>query len=257
MKSKIKVPISKKIKYINFPNAPIIEAILDIYVKLSGETTIDNLEAFYENVKEDFPEKQQRISHALNVNLSIEGVKSSQSLGGPDGYLFRSVTQNKIVQARMDGFTFNKLKPYENWKMFGTEAHKLWNIYFKIAKPLEITRIALRYINRIEIPLPINDFDEYILTNPKIADTLPQAVESFFMQFVIPNPDISAKAVIIQTMENPINNKLPIIFDINVFREVAFIDNKSKIWEDFEKLRDFKNDIFFNSITKKTKELFK
>jgi len=29
------------------------------------------------------------------------------------------------------------------------------------------------------------------------------------------------------------------------------------MWEDFEKLRDFKNDIFFNSVTEKAKELFR
>lgn len=247
----------KKTRYINFPNAPIVEAILDIYVKLPSEVTINNLEVFHEHVKESFPEKQQRISYTLNFNLSPEDAKSSQSSGRADGYLFRSITQNKIVQARMDGFTFNKLKPYESWKTFQSEARKLWNLYFKILKPLEITRIALRYINRIEIPLPIGDFKEYILTNPELAPKLPQELESFFMQLVIPKPDISAKAVIIQTMEKSINNILPLIFDINVFREVIFIGNKSEIWEEFEKLRIFKNDIFFNSLTKKAEELFK
>jgi len=29
------------------------------------------------------------------------------------------------------------------------------------------------------------------------------------------------------------------------------------MWKEFEKLRKFKNDIFFNSITEKTKELFR
>lgn len=252
-----KTKSQNKTKYINFPNPPIVEAILDIYVKLPDEVGINNLEVFHESVKEDFPQKQKRIAHALNFNISPEGVESSSSSGGMDGYLFRSVTQNKIVQARRDGFSFNKLKPYENWKAFRTEARKLWNLYFKIAKPLEITRIALRYINRIEIPLPINDFKDYILTNPELAPKLPQELESFFMQLVIPKSDIFAKAVIIQTMENPINNNLPLIFDINVFKEVNFKANKSEIWEEFEKLHVFKNDIFFDSLTKKAKELFK
>lgn len=247
----------KKTKYIHFPNPPIVEAILDIYVKLPHEVAIDNLEVFHESVKEDFPEKQKRLVHALNFNISPEGVESSSSSGGTDGYLFRSVTQNKIVQARKDGFSFNKLKPYQNWKTFRTEARKLWNLYFKIAKPLEITRVALRYINRIEIPLPINDFKDYILTNPELAPKLPQELESFFMQLVISKPDISAKAIIIQTVESPINNNLPLIFDINVFHEAKFIGNKSEIWEEFEKLHVFKNDIFFDSLTKKAKELFK
>ncbi len=247
----------KKTNYINFPNAPLVEAVLDIYVKLPVEFTINNLETFHEYVKDTFPEKLPRVLHALNFNISSEGIASSSSSGGPDGYLFKSTAENKIAQARKDGFSFNKLKPYQNWKTFRTEARKLWNLYFKIAKPLEITRIALRYINRIEIPLPINDFKDYILTNPELAPKLPQELESFFMQLVISKPDISAKARIIQTVESPINNNLPLIFDINVFHEAKFIGNKSEIWEEFEKLHVFKNDIFFDSLTKKAKELFK
>lgn len=167
-------------KYINFPNAPILEAVLDIFVKLPDSITIDNLEAFYEPVKANFPIKLPRVSQALNFNISPQSIDLTQSLGKTDWYLFRSTDYSKIVQSRIDGFSFNKLKPYENWSTFKAQAKELWDRYFEIVKPYEITRIALRYINRIEIPLPIDDLDEYILTNPKLADKLPQALESFF-----------------------------------------------------------------------------
>jgi len=38
---------------------------------------------------------------------------------------------------------------------------------------------------------------------------------------------------------------------------LSFEDNKEDMWNEFEKLRTFKNEIFFNTITEKTKELFK
>jgi uncharacterized protein (TIGR04255 family) len=52
-------------------------------------------------------------------------------------------------------------------------------------------------------------------------------------------------------------NKLPFIFDIDVFIQTNFTDNNAEIWNMFEKLRDFKNDIFSKNITEKTRELFK
>ena len=153
--------------------------------------------------------------------------------------------------------TSNKLKPYESWDAFSTEARKLWDIYFQITNPVRITRIALRYINRIEIPLPMNDFKEYVLTTPEIAPKLPQALNHFFMQLEIPNPELPAIALITQTMEKPTENqRLPLILDIDVFSKIGFINNDEKIWKEFEKLRKFKNDLFHNSITEKTKELF-
>jgi len=124
-------------------------------------------------------------------------------------------------------------------------------------KPSKITRIALRYINRIEVPLPFGDFKEYILTNPEIAPKLPQSLDHFYMQLVVQKPEILARAVITQTMETPTEkNLLPLVLDIDVFKEALYTDEKT-MWDDIEKLRTFKNDIFFDSVTDKAKELFK
>ncbi len=247
-------------EYTVFPNAPITEALLDIRVELPKEIILENLEKFHnhETVKEHFPVKKKRESFKGGVKVSPGGkISVLPTSGGPDGYLFQSPIEKKIVQARIDGYTFNKLKPYESWDSFRTEARKLWNIYFQITKPVRITRIALRYINRIEIPLPMNDFKEYVLTTPEIAPKLPQALNHFFMQLEIPNPELPAIALITQTMEKPTENqRLPLILDIDVFSEISFINSDEEMWNKFEKLRKFKNDVFFDSITEKTKELF-
>lgn len=246
-------------EYPVFKNAPIIEALLDVRVKLPKEVDLKKLEAFYGFVKERFPEKEERKFFKAEFKLSQEiSTTSFPASSETIGYLFRSPSEKKIVQARLDGFTFNKLKHYEDWELFRSEARNLWDLYLKIANPVRVTRIAVRYINRIDVPLPLRDFKEYILTTPEIAPNLPQALSNFFMRLVIPNPEIQATAIIIETMENPIDDKkLPLILDIDVWRETAYEDNQSEMWDDFEKLRAFKNDIFFNSITEKTKELFR
>lgn len=245
-------------EYIVFPNAPITEALLDIRVQLPSEIDLDKLKTFYDPIKERFPQKQDRISVQAGFQISPEGPTTLPTSSKQDGYLFRSTTENKVVQARLDGFTFNKLKPYEKWESFRDEARNLWNSYFKLANPVKVTRIALRYINRIEIPLPINNFKEYILTTPEIAPDLPQGLSQFFMNIVIPNHKIEATAIINQTMENSTpTQKLPYIFDIDVWKATNYEGNKEEMWNEFEKLRIFKNDIFFKSITDKTKELFK
>ena len=163
-----------------------------------------------------------------------------------------------MVQSRIDGFAFNKLKPYENWDLFRSEGRILWELYSEIVNPVKVIRIGLRYINRIEVPLPFKDFSEYLLTNPQIAPNLPQAVSHFFMRLEVPNPDIEATAIITQTMDKPTTaQRLPLILDIDVFRITEYLGKAENMWEDFEKLRDFKNDIFFNSVTEKAKELFR
>lgn len=245
-------------EHIVFPNSPITEAIIDIRVELPEDITLAKLGTFHDYVMERFPEKQERISFTAGFKISQDGPEPLSTSGMPDGYLFSSPSGKKIVQARLDGFTFNKLKPYENWELFNSEAHDLWNIYLELANPVKITRIALRYINRIEIPLPMKDFKEYILTVPEIAPELPQGLSNFFMRLEIPNPAIETTAIITQTMETLTDDqRLPFIFDIDVFQSKAYSGNKTEMWEEFEKLRLFKNEIFFNSVTGKTKELFR
>lgn len=246
-------------EYTVFRNAPIKEALLDVRVELPNDVDLKKLEMFHGFVKERFPERQERKFIKAEIKLQPENVlgqfpASSRTVG----FLFRSPSEKKIVQARLDGFTFNKLKPYESWELFRSEAKNLWEFYLQVANPLRITRIALRYINRIDVPLPLKTFKEYILTTPEIAPSLPQALGHFFMRLVIPNPEIQAIATIIETMENPVDNqRLPLILDIDVWRETIYETNQSEMWNDFEQLRVFKNDIFFNSITEKTKELFR
>ncbi len=245
-------------QYPVYANAPIVESVLDIQVEPSEGVTLEKIETFHDHVKDRFPKIEKRARSMAQIRISEQG----SSLDSPPvnivGFRYSSIIEKKIVQAGLYGFSLNKLKPYESWETFSSEAHELWDLYTKIAQPAKIRRIALRYINRIEIPLPISDFKEYILTIPEIAPNLPQGLGNFLMMLVIPNPEIGATAVINEVMETvTVQQTLPIIFDIDVFKDVNYNINYDELWKEFDQLRVFKNDIFFNSMTDKAKELFK
>lgn len=240
----------------NFPNAPIVEAVLEILVRPSVSGKLINLGGLKDKLGEEFPE----IGEATEIKTGFQfgnkiGFASEQE---KIGFLFRSSERKKVMQARTNGFAFSKLKPYRNWNSFKAEAKKLWSVYYKATKPMKVVRISLRYINRIEIPLPMKDFEEYILTNLKIAPGLPQAISTFVMRFEIPKPEIKAVGIIIEAVEKLDKpNILPLIFDIDVVKEKDYVGSLKHIWTDFEKLHDFKNEIFFESLTEKTKDLFR
>lgn len=246
-------------EYPVFPNAPIREAVLDIRVDLPNDINSETLESFYERIKEKYPEKKQVTTITTDFSFLKDKIDNKLVSNKLNGYFYRSNQENKVIQTKLDGFTFSKLQPYENWDKFVTEAKAFYEQYTKIVKPIRITRIALRYINQINLPLPFSDFKEYILTIPEVAPGLPQALSGFFMQLTIPNPDdANIFAIINQTMKPPTkDNKLPFIFDIDVIKLVNYNDGDLAIWEQFQKLRYFKDDIFLKSITGKTKEMFK
>ena len=115
----------------------------------------------------------------------------------------------------------------------------------------------MRYINLLNLPLPLKDFKEYILTTPEIAPNLPQGLLSFLMRLVIPDERSKSIAIVTETIEPVKEDTVPLIFDIDVFREGTFDPERPEIWEAMEQLRQLKNEIFFNSITEKAKELFR
>ena len=245
-------------QYPVYPNAPIVESVLDIQVEQSENVTLEQIGTFHDSIKDRFPEVKKTAKSQAQIIISEKGPSIDSPSVNIMGFRYSSIIEKKIVQARLDGFSFNKLKPYESWEIFSSEAHQLWDLYTKIAQPIKIKRIALRYINKIEIPLPINDFKEYILTIPEIAPTLPQGLANFLMMLVIPNPEIGATAVINEVMEQvTVQQTLPIIFDIDVFKIVNYNINYDELWKEFDQLRIFKNDIFISSMTDKAKELFK
>ena len=241
-----------------FRNAPITEALLDIRVALPESIRLAQLLPFQERVKERYPNKRDRKLWESNIHLKEEGPEISGQAGGTDGFFFSSLDGKNIVQCRLDGFTFNRLKPYDKWETMRDEASRLWHDYVSIALPSQITRVALRYINRIEIPLPMNDFKDYVLTGPEIAPGLPQGLAGFFMQLRIPIADTSTQAVITETIE-PIteSNRLPFILDIDVFKTAAYEVSEPAAWDVLEKLHELKNEMFFKSITPKARELFR
>lgn len=241
-----------------FDKAPITEALLDMRAKLPTGVDLARLATFQDAVKDLYPTKRERTSWQSSFQLKPgEPPEIVHPSGGPDGYLFTSRDGKQIVQARLDGFTFNRLKPYDEWKSFRDEARQQWERYVEIAAPEIVSRVALRYINRIEIPMPLKDFREYVLTGPEIAPKIPQGLAGFFMRLVIPDEKSKSMAIVTQTMEDPTAQVLPLILDIDVFREAPFDVRRNDMWEVFEQLRKYKNEIFFNSITDKTKELFK
>jgi uncharacterized protein (TIGR04255 family) len=246
------------VENIPFPNPPIVEAMFDIRVTLPSESNLEVLLKFHDLIKNTFPTKKDRHALSGGFQFKVGTIPEVKSFADKvDGFLFHSADGKKIVQARLDGFTFNRLKPYSNWEDFSGEAKFLWSKYIEIAKPRNVTRLALRYINRIELPLPFSNFKEYILTIPEIGPNIPNELFSLFAKLTIPNEKINAMAIVTEAMENQERNILPFVFDIDVFRNINLAPTDPRIESIMNELREFKNQIFLNSITSKAKEFFK
>ena len=242
-----------------FPKAPITEALIDIRVQLPDTVTLENLEALADLIQSDYPKKKARRKWQGEVQFKEDSapVATSKDLG-VDGYFFTSADDKQVVQFRLDGFTFSRLRPYQQWSHLRDEAKRLWEVYNIQVSPIMLDRLAVRYINSIEIPSKKFELEDYFTSPPNVPKGLPCLLEQFFSRILVHFPEKGAKAFVTQTISESSQPSITsIILDIDAFVDASFKPGSENIWSTFETLRDLKNQVFFLSVTEKSKELFR
>jgi uncharacterized protein (TIGR04255 family) len=169
---------------------------------------------------------------------------------------FRYQTATEIAQFRVDGFTFSKIVPYTTWEEVSAEAFRLWKVYVNAAKPRQVSRIAVRYINQMQLPT-VKDLGEYLTAPPQLPEPIPQTVRDFLTRVNVRDDRRNASAVIVQALERQMDpSTISLLLDIDAFREVNEELDDSGLIAVFGQLRELKNEIFFASITEKIVEKY-
>ena len=240
----------------HYSKAPITEAIIDLRVELPERITLADLEAIHPKEESNYPTKKNRYEvtghMAFGRNVSVDASQEQK------GFLFISEDEKQIFQAKLDGFTMSRLAPYNRWELFRDEARRLWDVYRQAVNPERVVRVAVRYVNRIDIPLKsLKDFGEYLLSVPVVSPQLPQGLTGYFMRLEIPFDDIRSHCYLNEAVIPPSSpNVVSIVLDVDVFRLEDAPQEEEEIWSFIEKLRDRKNSIFEACITDRARELF-
>jgi uncharacterized protein (TIGR04255 family) len=167
-----------------------------------------------------------------------------------------------VLQCRVGGFTFSRLSPYGEWKDLRAEAHRWWKAFYSAVQPQTVTRIAVRYINEIKLPLPMKDFSEYLTCPPRVPDALPQGISGFLHRVIVPDESNNSVSIVTQALEGQPSMagdgaSVTILLDVDVFRTVRLQgDCIEEIWTGLDTLREQKNRMFFEHLTEKTVEMF-
>jgi uncharacterized protein (TIGR04255 family) len=250
---------------LHYPKAPIIEAVIDLKVELNDGCSFEHLAKIHDIIKDDYPQAETIFTGEVEAKFGNEtGAKATQQ---NVGYKLSHLNTKYILQAHLEGFSLSALHPYDRWESFRDEARRLWNVYRSVANPKQVTRAAVRYINRLDIPFP-SDGEElkqenYLYTYPEVSKGYPYSdIENFFMNLVIPQPDI--QSVLSLTQARAIASTpqtVSLILDIDLFSARSenpwdAVQDES-VWEFFEQLHTRKNIVFEESITEKTKELIR
>jgi uncharacterized protein (TIGR04255 family) len=242
-----------------YRNAPIIEAALDVRVRTPENVDLDALvavrDAHYPDVSREPFQLQVKIEWGDRPDDT-----GKQHLNTPLGYFLRSADQKQILQARLDGFTFNRLAPYEHWESFGAEARRLWNIYKESVKVEQIEAISLSYMNEILIPFQEN-VEDYLNAFINVPKDLPSPLTSFSLGF---QSQIEGDNGILHVAESIGPQRREGHLTIGLFiQAIKFLGvstsliGEEELWTLFEALRVAKSSAFEACITDKVREMIR
>jgi uncharacterized protein (TIGR04255 family) len=235
-------------------NAPIVEALIDFRVSHSKQVSPD----IFSNLGTSIGEQYARTSQ-IRLFQGYFGVDNGRLIDPSQSQIdlgWRYQTGQEVAQFRVDGFTFSKIEPYTTWEEVFTEAIRLWGIYCQLTEPAQVSRLAVRYINRMRLT-GTTDIGKYLEAPPILPTPVPQRLREFLTRVYVDDDRTGASAVIIQALEPPVDpNATSILLDIDAFRQVSLTPDDPSLPEIFEQLRSLKNDIFYASITETTAEIY-
>jgi uncharacterized protein (TIGR04255 family) len=248
----------------HYSRAPITEAVIDLRVAHAQEFFIEDLAPIRDAIADRYP--RQESLYSGQVNIPIGEPTQVETFHQQTGFRFVAQDGRQIFQARLDGFAFSVLAPYDRWETFRDEARRLWDLYRSVTKVEGITRVAVRYINRIDIPTadsPTVKLEDYLKMYPEIPVDWPSKdLSNFFAQLQLPQEDLECMLVVNQATTQPPNlETTSILLDFDLFREQYEepwrVDDDAAVWGFLEQLHDRKNEYFETSITEKTKGLIR
>jgi uncharacterized protein (TIGR04255 family) len=242
----------------HYSKAPIVEAVINIQVAYPKSLDRQLIALAQDRFASRFAHSRELDA----VNLMV-GPSEPSAAKAMLGVRFANTENTKILQIRQEGFAYSHLTPYSKWETLRAEAFANWNEFLTVCGPTRVTRIAVKFVNRLVFPHPEGsdsvDLDDFLAVHP-VVPNFGEAVSGFMTQVQIPQPSLDGQrplALVTVASQPPTKpNSETAVLDIDVFESVDWQTTDERIWAEIDKMRFIKNMIFEGSLTAKLKETY-
>lgn len=193
----------------------------------------------------------------MAVELDQETASLKQE---PLGFKLTSVDASDLVSLTPSTIGTSRLAPYLGWESFIAQARHNWDIWIRIVGWREVSRVGVRYINRIDIPTPEErpvTIEDYLRLNFKLPPADLPPVTHFAINAQAPLGKDNCKLILnAGSVPSPLVKTASFVLDIDVSLETELPRNEEALWEIVGRMREHKNFVFETCITDRTRALF-
>lgn len=244
---------------LSYKRAPITEAVIAI----NFETPIDSesLTNLSGKFSAHYPQHQDVANLQFDIQLhAIEQQSATTKVDKDLGHRRSSSDMTELMVLWPSALVVSQLAPYTGWDVFFRRFVRDWKLWKRVIGFKTVSRIGVRYINRLDIPLPkdgnVVEQEEYINVYPKLPSIF-GPLASYAVQAAFPVEEIGSKILINSAVvPSPILDHISIVFDQDIIREVDVPQSDEAIYALLDEIRRKKNEVFEACIRDRARELF-
>ena len=242
---------------LNFENPPLIEALCEINFIPEKAWDLTYPADFYNAIKSNFPKKITKTNQGIGFSINNRGINIGTN---NRTQILQCYDENnhKLIQIGENLLVINSLPPYMKWESFKELIISKINLYKKLFSPKSISKITLKYTNKINIGEVCNydNLKSYLNFRPEIPNIQNNNANSVSMNIEIPQGDNeNILSLVLATLIKEKKLPAPVLFDLNyvkINKYLEFSDIEKWLEEAHKTIKSF----FIKSITEKAIKSF-
>ena len=247
-----------------YKNPPIEEAVCEFHFRPGPDwdpTIPGKLHSALESEYGGKPRSQQVVDVGVEIKRDEpSNIRYGQGLAK---VLLFTEDEKRAIGVGPDVLSVHMLRPYQKpgaleesgWDEFRPRIATALEAYWRVADPVGVRRISIRYINRIVIPEPVVRIEDYLRCAPPSIQGLPDQVNNYMSRTDYGYADGTRLVLAQGTIFQP-SGEIEFLLDIDVLSETSGILTRAQALTRTDALRSLERDAFETVITNTARELF-
>jgi len=242
-------------------NPPLVEVLLDVqFLPLETGQPIES----FEEIARAMGGPESDIQRLESIEASV---KHTPGAGPPSvaslppqltGFVAFNKEANRIFSVGNDKLTVGQRAPYAGWDAIFATLRNAFDLYIaKSDQPRIVSRISARFVNQIAGPGGRWNTDDYLEWSFGMPSSPQWPTVEFNHRTVLHNEEENLYArIVLRDHRDPRAGKVDVIIDIDVVSLDRLEGNFDAIGKVFDRVRKFKNEIFFGMVKEKALEMY-
>lgn len=239
-----------------YKRPPITEAVIGINFSEPLEPT--KLGKADKKFAKFYPQHTVVQNYDVKVLLGQDGRANADDTRVVDGHRRSSIDSDELLVLWPAEFVVSQLAPYPGWEAFIARFERDWRAWRQVTGYREISRIGLRFINRIDIPIVDDkvEHEKYLNIYARLPELI-GSVNGYSTQIGTEINDIKCLLKVNSgTVRAPILEHSSFLLDIDFGRMLDVPQRDEDILALLNEIRVKKNEVFEACITKRARKLF-